>query len=98
MFSVIYPGFLKPKKESLYHASWHQIAGHFVKECGALGSALHQTETGEWIAYSRWPDQKTRDKAWIDQEKKAIQVLKECLDQDRPSEEIPMTLIGDLLK
>lgn len=103
VFAVIYRGFVLPQNEKRYRKAWHKIATYFVEKCGALGSALHQTQEGEWIAYSRWPNQQTRDKFWVDQEtlpdeiKLSIQNLKECVDPIRPSEEISMTVIEDLL-
>jgi hypothetical protein len=43
---------------------WHQIATYFVEHRGALGSCLHKTTDGLWLAYSRWPDKETRDNSW----------------------------------
>jgi hypothetical protein len=103
MFAVIYRGFIRPGFEKDYQKAWNTIAVYFLKNCGAYGSALHQTEKGEWIAYSRWPSKEVRDQAWVDQHalpeeiKKAIQTLKNCTDPNKPSDEIPMGLIKDLL-
>lgn len=64
MFAVIYRGSILPGKEDEYQQAWMLVATYF-KECrGALGSCLHKSETGEWIAYSRWPDKQTRDASW----------------------------------
>ena len=64
MFAVIYRAYLKVGTESEYQHLWNLVVHYFVKHCGALGSCLHQTEEGFWLAYSRWPDKATRDAAW----------------------------------
>jgi len=107
MFAVIYQSFLKPGSESQYQQSWKQVAEYFIENCSAIGSALHKTDEGMWLAYSRWPDKATRDASWpsgdLITEKfppeiiRAIVTLKECLDPDRKFPDITMTVIDDLL-
>jgi hypothetical protein len=108
MFAVIYRGFVKPGFEAEYQKIWHQIAQYFIQHCGAIGSCLHQTEDGMWLAYSRWPNKATRDAAWPgenaaseksfpDEIQKAIVMLKNYLDLDRKLPEICMTVMDDLL-
>ena len=64
MFAVIYQGYVKPGCESQYKKAWHDVAKYFVEKRGAIGSCLHCTSEGLWLAYSRWPDKKTRDASW----------------------------------
>jgi len=107
MFAVIYRSFVKPGSESQYQQSWKQVAEYFIEHCGAIGSALHQTDEGMWLAYSRWPDKATRDASWpsddLVSEKfpseiiNAIVTLKGCLDPDRKFPDITMTVVDDLL-
>jgi len=52
MFAVIYQNYIKPEKEADYKAAWRLVAGYFIERRGALGSCLHQTNDGLWIAYS----------------------------------------------
>lgn len=61
MFAVIYRAYMKPGLEMEYQQAWRKVATYFVEHRGALGSCLHQAEDGMWLAYSRWPDQATRD-------------------------------------
>jgi len=78
-----------------------------VKNCGALGSCLHKTEDGSWLAYSRWPDRATRDAAWPTDNcfksalpaevNQAILGLKDCLLPEPKFPEIAMEVIDDLL-
>jgi hypothetical protein len=60
-FAAIYQGYLKPGREEEYQKLWKIIATFFIEQRGALGSCLHKTSDGLWVAYSRWPNQATRD-------------------------------------
>jgi hypothetical protein len=63
-FAVIYRFALLPGKEIYYQELWHEVSNYFVKSKGALGSTLHKTNDGYWLAYSRWPNRESRDDAW----------------------------------
>ena len=107
MFAVIYRSYLLPGKDARYQELWHKIAEYFVAERGAIGSALHKTEDGYYLAYSRWPNKSTRDASWpgqadasteLDPEIQAtILEIKTCIDQSRKMPEICMTIVDDLL-
>lgn len=107
MFAVIYRSYIKPEKETEYQQLWQQIAAYFKQHCGALGSCLHKTEEGIWLAYSRWPDKKTRDAAWPGENnpsavlpaeiREAIIKIKDCGDPERKLPEICMEVVSDLL-
>lgn len=107
MFAVIYQSYLKPGREEDFQLAWHQIANYFVTKRGALGSCLHKTEDGKWIAYSRWPDRVTRDASWPGENapsdelpediRQAIVLVKDCIDQDRKLSDICMDVVTDLL-
>jgi NTP pyrophosphatase (non-canonical NTP hydrolase) len=102
-FAVIYRGFIVAGSEKKYQEAWRKVATHFIQNCGALGSALHKTEEGEWIAYSRWPSQTLRDKFWGHPEnlpkkiKEAVQQMKECADATKPRSEIRLEVVDDLI-
>lgn len=102
MFAVIYRGFVFLDREKEYQKAWRQVADYFVTHCGALGSSLHKSDEGEWIAYSKWPDKETRDASWIgevglsDEIKLAIKNLRDCVDREKPYEEIAMNLIDQV--
>lgn len=104
MFAVIYRGYIYPNQEKKYIENWKIVANYFKKERGALGSSLHRASSGEFIAYSRWPDQKTRDLSWGDsdivineQVDKSIQIIKSCIDLSKPYDEITMEVLEDLI-
>jgi hypothetical protein len=107
MLAVIYRTWVLQDKEDEYQKLWHVIANYFVKKRGAIGSCLHKTDEGYWLAYSRWPDKVTRDASWPgenapspelpDEIRQAIIDIKACIDQDRKFSEICMDIKSDLL-
>lgn len=104
MFVVIYRSFIKPQCEKTYEKAWGVVANYFIEHCGAIGSVLHKSQQGEYVAYSRWPTKEMRDAVWGDDTKplpaaieKAVNDLKSCFDLDKPHEEIELTMVNDLL-
>lgn len=107
MFAVIYQGYVKSGREVEYREAWNLVARYFVEKRGAIGSCLHRTSEGLWVAYSRWPDKKTRDASWPGDNApseelpheihKAILTIKDCLDQTQKFPDICMEVVDDLL-
>ncbi|MBA3814998.1 MAG: hypothetical protein H0X29_00440 [Parachlamydiaceae bacterium] len=107
MFAVIYQGYLKPNRENEYQEAWNKVAQFFIQKRGALGSCLHRTSDGLWVAYSRWPNKETRDNSWPGDSapseelpyeiRNAVLTIKDCLDPDRKIPDICMEVINDLL-
>lgn len=107
MFAVIYRSYIKPELENEYQRLWKNIANYFIECRGAIGSCLHKTEDGIWLAYSRWPDRATRDASWSGENapsetlpneiREVIDKIKECGDPDRKLPEICMEVVDDLL-
>lgn len=107
MFAVIYRGYVKEGHEEEYKKCWKTVASYFAKERGALGSTLHRTVEGMWVAYSRWPDKETRDRSWPQGKEaannelpvsvqEAILGLKACLDDANPLSEICMEIVEEV--
>jgi hypothetical protein len=107
MIAVIYQGYTKSGREDEYREAWNTVARYFVEKRGAIGSCLHRTPDGMWLAYSRWPDEKTRNASWPgkddpsrelpDEIRKAILTIRDCLDEERKLPDICMEVIDDLL-
>ena len=76
MFAAIYRFRLKSHQEASYIEYWNTIVDYFAEKRGAIGSCLHKSEDGLWVAYSRWPDKATRDASWP--------------GDDAPNEELPV--------
>ena len=78
-----------------------------MEKRGAVGSCLHRTTDGLWVAYSRWPDKKTRDASWpgeqapsseLPQEiREAVLTIKNCLDETRKIPDLCLDVVEDLL-
>jgi hypothetical protein len=106
VFAVIYQAYLNPGREEEYRRHWHRIASYFVEKRGAIGSCLHRTDDGLWVAYSRWPDRATRDASWPgenapshelpDDVRQAIIGIQACIDQERKIPDIFMNIVEDL--
>ena len=107
MFAVIYQMYVKPGREPEYQELWSKIASYFVEHRGAIGSCLHRGSDGLWLAYSRWPNQATRDASWPGDDapsdqlpediRQAILSIKDCLDPERKCPEICLDVVEDLL-
>ncbi|MBI3236771.1 MAG: hypothetical protein HYZ48_03595 [Chlamydiales bacterium] len=105
MFAVIYQGYIKPGQEMQYKEAWEVVASYFIKHRGSIRSSLHKTADGGWIAYSRWPDKKTKEASWsIDvpleefpsEIATAIRTIKACMDTDRGLLEQHMEVVKEL--
>lgn len=105
MFAVIYQMHLKPGRESDYKQTWHKVVAYFVECRGAIGSSLHLSESGLWVAYSRWPDKATRDASWPvsnipssevpEDINQAFLIMKDCTESTLP--EICLEVVDDFL-
>ena len=107
-FAVIYRSIVKPGYDDLYLKNWKIVANYFVQERGALGSTLHKSEDGMWVAYSRWPDRATRDASWpqtsegVNQDlpvniQQAIIALRDCFDAEQRLPEICMEVVEQVV-
>jgi hypothetical protein len=105
MFAVIYQAYIKEGRESEYREAWNVVARYFVEKRGAIGSCLHKTPEGVWVAYSRWPNKMMRDASWPGEKgpsdelpfdiQRAVLSIKDCLERKLP--EICMEVVDDLL-
>ncbi|MCF6765934.1 hypothetical protein L3V82_09120 [Thiotrichales bacterium 19S3-7] len=107
MFVVIYRVYVKEAKEDEYQNLWHKVANYFIEYRGAIGSVLHKTDQGFFLAYSRWPDKQTRDASWPGENapsnvlpgdiRQSILKMRDCVIKDKKLPEITMEVIDDLL-
>lgn len=106
-FAVIYRTYTLPGREDDYQKAWQIVAQYFVENRGAIGSCLHQASDGMWVAYSRWPDKKTRDASWPGLDapseelpprvREAILTLRDCADMEKRLPDICMDVVNDML-
>ncbi|MHC4378307.1 MAG: antibiotic biosynthesis monooxygenase [Planctomycetota bacterium] len=58
-FCVIYRWRFEPGSEEHGIAAWERLTRAIARECGGLGSRLHRTAEGWFVAYAQWPDEDT---------------------------------------
>jgi len=54
MFCVLYTFTVKPGYEDHFRHHWAAVTQWYYRHAGSLGSRLHRTSTGEFIAYAQW--------------------------------------------
>lgn len=59
MFIVIYSFEVREHMEHQFVKSWSALTELIYHYENSLGSRLHKTKQGEYIAYAQWPDKKT---------------------------------------
>lgn len=62
MFAVMYRWRLKAGREEQFADAWAEMTDEFLEVHGGLGSCLHKSDDGLWVAYARWPNRKTWEK------------------------------------
>ncbi len=106
MIAIIYRAWVLPGQEEIYTSNWQLIADYFVAARGAIGSALHKSEAGYFVIYSRWPDQQTWQNSWPQAGTQtntelpetihiAINEIQACVDQSRKFDDIITTVVAD---
>jgi quinol monooxygenase YgiN len=63
MFVALYRWRLKPNKENEFRQAWTRVTIAFREKFGSLGSRLHRSEDGTWVAYAQWPNKKVWESA-----------------------------------
>jgi quinol monooxygenase YgiN len=62
-FAVIYQWRVKAGRLHDFFTAWGEVTDALKRERGALGSRLHRTDQGTWMAYSQWPDRAAWERA-----------------------------------
>lgn len=62
-FAVLYQWQIKPGRIRQFCDAWALLTEGLKRQHGALGSRLHRSEQGTWLAYAEWPDRKTWEAA-----------------------------------
>ena len=62
-FCVIYRFKLRAGAEDLFRQGWIRITEAIRDSRGGLGSRLHVTDDGWWLAYAQWPDRQTWERS-----------------------------------
>ncbi len=63
MYCILYSFSVKSVHEKAFRAAWRELSELIYEHAGSLGSRLHQTTEGLYLAYAQWPDKETYDAA-----------------------------------
>jgi quinol monooxygenase YgiN len=58
-FCVIYTFKVRPGMEESFIEGWSRLTEAIRETRGGLGSRLHKSDNGWWVAYAQWPDRQT---------------------------------------
>ena len=96
-FAVIYRWRLRPGKEDAFVEAWAAVTHAIRNQCGGLGSRLHKTDDGVWLAYAQWPSRAMWDAAALTDPalQPVRQQMRDAIEETLP--DIPLTPIADLL-
>lgn len=62
-FAVIYRWKVESEHEAYFRERW-RCGTERLKGLGSRGSSLSRTENGDFIAFARWPNERTREEAF----------------------------------
>jgi len=89
MIVVLYKWRVDPSKEAVFIENWAVVTRHYLEHCGSLGSRLHRGSDGLFYGYAKWPDNETRERAFLD-----VRVeLARLHMQDSVTESFPVTFL-----
>lgn len=58
-FYVIYTFKVTPGMEDSFIEGWSRLTEAIRESRGGMGSRLHKSDNGWWVAYAQWPDRQT---------------------------------------
>ena len=62
-FCVLYRFVVRPGMEEAFVAAWREVTDAVGEQRGGLGSRLHLSDDGVWVAYAQWPDRATWERS-----------------------------------
>jgi quinol monooxygenase YgiN len=97
-FAVIYRWKLKPGRQRDFLAGWRRATAAIRGARGGLGSRLHRTPDGTWLAYAQWPDRATWEasRAQGTADSEAAALMHDSIEEQLPP--ILLEPIADLLE
>lgn len=70
-FCVIYRWKLTAGQEQAFGEAWEIMTRQLREHAGALGSRLHRSNDGTWLAYAQWPSRETWESAAVETDEAA---------------------------
>ena len=93
-FSVIYRFKLHPGKEAAFKEGWTRLTKAIRDKRGGLGSRLHLSDDGTWVAYAQWPDRRAWERA---QKQESADAEAAQLMADSVEERLPPILLEPII-
>ena len=62
-FCVVYRFRIRAGTEDAFVEAWSRLTRLIRDERGGLGSRLHRSDDGDWVAYAQWPDRATWERS-----------------------------------
>ena len=62
-FAVLYRWRLRQGLEPAFQEAWARVTEAYLEQRGALGSRLHRSDDGLWVAYAQWPNRAAWERA-----------------------------------
>ena len=73
--------------EDSFMEGWSRLTEAIRETRGGMGSRLHRSDNGWWVAYAQWPDRQTWEKSQTAQESpdiKASTLMTEAIEDQKP--------------
>lgn len=99
-FVVIYRWSVAADKDESFVAAWRRLTALIAERRGGLGSRLHRSADGTFVAYAQWPSEEAwraaaeRNKAEVLDED-AVAAMREAIVER--FDEVRLTPVADLL-
>jgi len=96
-FCVVYRWRLRDGHEASFRKAWAVVTEAIAHKRGGLGSRLHRTDDGEWLAYAQWPDRETweRSQAAAPVAEEAFATMRTAIAH--AADPVPLEPVEDLL-
>ncbi|MHA2937568.1 antibiotic biosynthesis monooxygenase family protein [Vibrio sp. RC27] len=100
MFAVVLEFDVIEGMENQFRKAWVETTEIIYQNFGSLGSRLHQSDNGKFIAYAQWPDLSIYESVhhWPCDSKNTREKMRSCLKIGKPTVLHKLTLDSDLLK
>ena len=72
-FCVIYTFKVRPGMEESFMEGWSRLTEAIRDTRGGMGSRLHKSDNGWWVAYAQWPDRQTWESSQANSESPDIE-------------------------
>ena len=89
-FCVVYRFKVRAGLEEIFRQGWTRITREIRQRRSGLGSRLHLSDDGWWVAYAQWPDRETWERS---REVQAMDIEAEQLMAESVAERLPPILM-----